>query len=47
MLISPLQNNLEEPEWGSENKDKLKRNSEAEGEKDNRGVKSSKGAGNQ
>ena len=46
MLISPLQNNLEEPEWGSEDEDKLERDSEAEEEKDDREVGSSRGAGN-
>jgi len=47
ILISPLQNNLEEPEWDSENKDKLEGDSEAEGEKDDKEIRSSKRAGNQ
>ncbi len=47
MLISSLQNNLEEPKWGSENKNELEEDSEAEEEENDGGVKSSKGAGNQ
>jgi len=37
---------LEESEWGSEDKDKLEKDSEVEGEKNNRKIKSSKRAGN-
>ena len=47
MLILSLQNNLEEPEWGSKNKNKLEGDSEAEREEDNGGVGPSGGAGNQ
>ena len=46
MLISPLQNDLEEPEWDSEDEDELEGDSEAEGEKDDGGVGSTRGAGN-
>ncbi len=46
MLISSSQNDLEEPEWDSEDKDELKGNSEAEGEEDDGGVRSSGEAGN-
>jgi len=42
-----LQNDLEEPEWGSENKDELEKDSKTKEEKNNRGVRSSKEAGNQ
>ena len=47
ILISLLQNDLEKPKWGSENKDKLERDSKAEGEKNDGGVGFFKGAGNQ
>jgi len=42
-----LQNDLEEPEWGSENKNKLEGNSKAEGEKNNKEIRSSGGVNNQ
>ena len=47
MLISPLQNDLEEPEWGSEDKNELEEDSEIEGEKNDRGIRFFRGAGNQ
>ena len=46
MLILPLQNDLEESEWGSEDEDKLEGDSEAEEEKDDGEIGSSRGAGN-
>ena len=41
-----LQNDLEEPEWGSEDEDELEGDSEAEGEEDDGGVGFSREAGN-
>jgi len=38
---------LEEPEWGSEDKNKLKGDSEVKGEKNDGGVRSSEEVGNQ
>ena len=47
ILISLLQNDLEESEWDSEDKDKLEEDSEAEREEDDdEEIRSSGGAGN-
>ncbi len=46
MLISSLQNNLEEPEWDSENKDELEGDSETKGEENDKGIRFFRGIDN-